>query len=647
MKSLSILVRPLLAGAAVFLLAPFALHAEPSYRTSSRLVFNEDEGRPMLFGGITPPYTLGDSTSARGYIDETWFWTGRKWVQDFHETTPPPRAAQVMVWDSNRDRVLLFGGGSTGDIVLGDTWEYDDGEWTQLAPPNSPPARRFAGYAFDPLRDRLIVFGGSDGVAALRDTWEFDGTTWTRVEESGPDVVNPILVYDGTSNEVLMLATNPANEVVMYRYTAPGWTVVTPAARPGCTNLSSMVWQEHNGKVLLVGGVCANGGAPGEAWEWDGVNWTKVTVTGAVGGVFGHAMTYDGARQETIVFGGTQLGLGERNDTYRFRDGKWTRVNAAFSPSPRHLSVFQGDPQNGGIWLYGGVPAIVDFWRFRNGNWTQVRAANSPGCLYPVGTYDSDRKRLILVCQDSAVHEFDGTTWTSFTTFEELPSPRRSRGIAYDPVLKRTVTYGGNAGSEFYRDTWTWNGTRWTEVTGKTAFYRSLPAMFYDPTLRKVVMYGGIGRREREGTGVRFGDTWSFNGTDWVEITSANSPPPRYAASVALDPTTNLTHMFGGKNEDEQFTNEHFVWNGTRWEEVEFPNVPSPRQAAGFTWDPSLQMLTLFGGFNGAHKSDVWRLTPSGWQPEEDTGRRRRPVTLSERTPIGGAVLPRPIDTDW
>jgi outer membrane protein OmpA-like peptidoglycan-associated protein len=43
-----------------------------------------------------------------------------------------------------------------------------------------------------------------------------------------------------------------------------------------------------------------------------------------------------------------------------------------------------------------------------------------------------------------------------------------------------------------------------------------------------------------------WGDTWTFNGTTWTELLPATSPPARVGASMAYDPATGNAVLFGG-----------------------------------------------------------------------------------------------------
>lgn len=104
------------------------------------------------------------------------------------DSVPPARVFTASAFDSDRGKLVLFGGiagGGPDAAALADTWEYDGRHWTRLTPPTSPSARFFHAMAFDAARHRVVLFGGLSMPPGdpLADTWTWDGRTWTR----GPD----------------------------------------------------------------------------------------------------------------------------------------------------------------------------------------------------------------------------------------------------------------------------------------------------------------------------------------------------------------------------------------------------------------------------------------------------------------------------
>jgi len=52
------------------------------------------------------------------------------------------------------------------------------------------------------------------------------------------------------------------------------------------------------------------------------------------------------------------------------------------------------------------------------------------------------------------------------------------------------------------------------------------------------------------------GQTWSWTGTDWVELAPNISPPAREGVGMAYDPISKQTLMFGGLIANGPLTNE-------------------------------------------------------------------------------------------
>ena len=66
--------------------------------------------------------------------------------------------------------------------------------------------------------------------------------------------------------------------------------------------------------------------------------------------------------------------------------------------------------------------------------------------------------------------------------------------------------------------------------------------MAYDPGTGQLVLFGGY-------DGGFLDDTWTWNGSTWTQMTPATSPPARDSASMAYDPGTGQLVLFGGWDE--------------------------------------------------------------------------------------------------
>src|SRR5207247_928182 len=133
-----------------------------------------------------------------------------------------------MAYDSESDRVLLFGGAYTRD---NETWAYDfnANAWTRMNPPTHPTGRWGASMAYDPRADRVVLFGGWDG-SYSDETWayDFNANSWTNLNPpSTPGGLEaPGLVYDSCSRRLVLFGgfrgpSNPqpySNETWWYRF---------------------------------------------------------------------------------------------------------------------------------------------------------------------------------------------------------------------------------------------------------------------------------------------------------------------------------------------------------------------------------------------------------------------------------------------
>jgi hypothetical protein len=90
-----------------------------------------------------------------------------------------------MAYDAARDRTVLHGG-QGALALLDDIWEYNSatGAWTAVAIPAyggitwRPSARAGHGFAWDEASERVVVFGGTTTGGCAQDIWSWDGASW-------------------------------------------------------------------------------------------------------------------------------------------------------------------------------------------------------------------------------------------------------------------------------------------------------------------------------------------------------------------------------------------------------------------------------------------------------------------------------------
>ena len=293
----------------------------PSARFDFDMVFDPARRRVVLFGGAI------SMTPGNNLVNDTWEWNGSEWTQTA-DIGPSPRMGHALAYDSQRQRVVLFGGTGTTYLGLGDTWEWDGESWTQVAD-TGPSARTHHAITFDSRRNRVILFWGvgADQIA-LADTWVWDGNEWAQEQDSGPKGrFGHKLVYDSGRNRVVLLGGNNrivTSEVVQDRgfwgnvvgthtetritenqlgdtweYDGSLWAHVAdtgPEPRSGY----GMIFDGE--KTLLFGG-SKSGQSFGSTWSWDGRFWTQRQDMGP-GGRWAFGMAFDSVRQRSVLFGG-------------------------------------------------------------------------------------------------------------------------------------------------------------------------------------------------------------------------------------------------------------------------------------------------------------------------------------------------------
>lgn len=176
----------------------------PSGRLGAALAYDQQSARYVLFGGL--------DLNSFSVNDETWVYDPATdtWAQMSPESSPGAGNFHLMSYDADSDRVILTGGGDRADVALEGTWAYDyeADSWTELSPAAPPSARYYSAMVYDTDRDRMVIFGGTDrwAVATFDDTWvyDYDSNRWTELTASGPSVrAWHAMAYDESSQTVV------------------------------------------------------------------------------------------------------------------------------------------------------------------------------------------------------------------------------------------------------------------------------------------------------------------------------------------------------------------------------------------------------------------------------------------------------------
>jgi hypothetical protein len=288
------------------------------------------------------------------------------WQQKMPATSPSKRTA-VLAYDKARGVSVLFGGWGSGSLadggngVLGDTWEWDGTNWTQRFPARSPAARERHALAYDDATQRVVLFGGSTtgaAAATVSDTWEWDGVNWSPKPSSKiPDArFGAALAYDGVSGKLLLFGGVDANNVYLndtWEWDGMNWSVTTTVAAPHVRYLGPLAWDSARGRIVLFGGTDDGSIGPmADTWEWDGMNWKDVSPPASPPKRYASALAYDSARARTVLFGGGPSSVD--NDTWEWDGANWMQITSESSPAARSYAGMTYDEKRGRMVLFGG-----------------------------------------------------------------------------------------------------------------------------------------------------------------------------------------------------------------------------------------------------------------------------------------------------
>ncbi len=308
---------------------------------------------------------------------------GLQWTELTSTTQPPPRVRFKMVYDSQRDRIVLHGGyredinsnGTIERVTLSDTWEYDGNEW-QLVSEDGPQILSHA-MAYDPIRGETVLFGGmicigKHSYICMRETWRWDGSNWySTIDTSGPiERSDAVMEFDPESQS-----------------------------------------------LILYGGV--DGATFFDAWSWDGNTWTQLSEEGPP--IITHSITYDENRKKLVSLnevgayfdGETEyMVAGYTNVISEWNNNQWIQIeDGSIQPRPippRAGSSFIYLPFIKKILCYGGGNLKMllapqdevqddDFWTWDEERWEQIELSPKPVTrMGHGGVYDSKRDRFVI-----------------------------------------------------------------------------------------------------------------------------------------------------------------------------------------------------------------------------------------------------------
>jgi hypothetical protein len=356
----------------------------------------------------------------------------------------------------------------------------------------------------------LLVFGINTAVGQddLAYTSPSDGSDGALAIEApfGPGVQGGGIAYDPVRKEQVAFGGasraidfTPGSNVVGTNRTwvndGSGWKEIFPTTSPSPRFGHGMVWDPNAnggaGAILLFGGRSSGAEITPETWIFigddDNPTWQKLNLATQPLGLRLFAMAYDGTRDEVVLYGGAS-GTSVKGDTWVWSGSAWTAKNPVNKPFPGWGFEMAYDAARGKMVLFGG----------RNNNGAQLV---------------------------NETYTWDGTNWTQLAPANRPPA-RTGHFMAYDTEADRVVVYGGTSNNQNGKlsDTWTWDGTTWTQLALNL---EPPPRYFGDATFdtdrKEMVIYGGeLAETDSSNNFITAADVWTFDGAAWSPVSASS-----------------------------------------------------------------------------------------------------------------------------
>lgn len=413
----------------------------PDCANDSSLVYQTHNNTLMSIGGLC----------SVAFVDKTWEWNGTTWKEI--PTIALDRAISFALgYDSLRGMAVMYGGTNvSGNTPKSVTSIYRDDNWQVAVLNTRPSPRTLFSFVSDPATQTVWLLGGLNEYSNsyVADFWGYRNGQWFTRSAAGfpPNCDAPLAAFDSNRSKVVYacwLSTDV--EIEVYEFDGTAFTKITTTKdRPDVRRFGTLVYDETLKKTVLFGGY---DGADyrDDTWVWDGANWTEVKKDKPTNRGL-HAMWYDPLLKRTVIYGGIGRDSIEHHverfsDMWSFTGTGWTKMNVTTTPGERLGPQYAVDPATGKVLLFGGLKSEL----------TDPKKETSRRQFY-----------------DNETWQWDGAanTWTKLSPATS-PAARQNGRLAYDPISKRLVMYGGYAGF-FFSEVWSWTGSNWEVLADRAS----------------------------------------------------------------------------------------------------------------------------------------------------------------------------------
>ncbi len=558
----------------------------------------------------------------------------------------PPRYGHRMVYDSRRDRLVVFGGSvlTQRDIGPGQ-WQGQlqdasryfevalwDNAMGEPAAGTAPSARWGHDMVFDERRGVVVLYGGFNSLTAhstltglAAETWELVPVTPQFVQQPPPflDVCatrNPENAHETTSAFELII---PAFELTArvsspgptkYRWHRDGEALLFPEANQATLVMpQSAAWWHFFAPVeYTVAGtyVCQVVDACGNEW-WSQPSEVRVFSAPVTPSIFMDGVENDGTNVFLHLCPGDSVAIEAEtvlpSDNYvacRRIEDPTTGIGhlecATNGPAhPVSLQWFRfGANSDGGVESLAHQSLVPD---------ATNETLNLPNITPAVNGYYRLFSRAECGSGYSAPIEITAGVWIK-------AGPRDQTNQVCEPLSLRVVASGKGA----LRHQWRKNGFA---LPGDSRIFGTTNATLSFTRLRYLddAAYDCVISDDCNTVTSRVARVTVTPNPPFVRA-DTNGPAARHRHGMVYDSVRGVTVLFGGLGDGDDlsgaFRNDTWEYDGTNWARRLTAVSPSSRSDFGFAFDRHRGRVVLFGGgarFGGELNGETWEYDGANW----------------------------------
>lgn len=333
--------------------------------------------------------------------------------------------------------------------------------------------------------------------------------------------------------------------------------------------------------AAIGAGIAALSASAGPAASAPALAWS--TVSGPLPALTDPAMAYDSDTRTVVLFGGTLPDGTPSAQTWLFDGTSWSLTTSPGPPARTGASMAFDAAQHQLI-LFGGAGSggalLNDTWAWNGVSWFQ----EPPGSAVPAVRSDA------ALAADPAGHLvlFGGTGDAGpagpATTADASSTTDSSQQATTPAVLG---------------DTWTWDGSQWTQATTSGPAARTGAMATYDPAHNQTVLFGGSAATGQAAASAQTNDTWIWDGATWNQADPAAAPPARSGGALLADQAAGALVLFGGSVSGSPAA-DAWTWDGAAWSTLAASGAPAARAGVAGAYDEGANEAIIAGGASTA-----------------------------------------------